>query len=346
MRRLLVLGGTHFLGFAVAADAVTRGWDVTVVHRGRNAPPRGARSIIADRTGPDAMTTAALGQRSWDMVVDTWSGEPAPVAAAARALDDRAGGYAFVSSRSVYAWPAPDGADEHAPLVTGPDAGQAHDYGQAKRAAEEAILDVFGERALIARAGLLLGPRERPGRLPWWLSRIARGGDVPVPGPPDLGLQYADARDLAAWILDAGAAYLGGIYNAVGRAGSTTMGDLFGSCVDVTGGSARLRWIPPHVIADAGVQPWTELPLWLPPGPDHAAVHRADVDAVHRSGFRSRPLRETVADTWAWMCAPEGGSPAPDESLGLDRNAEAALLESLPDTGTDPRTTSKPTFSG
>lgn len=211
---------------------------------------------------------------------------------AARLLADRAGRYVYVSSRSVYAYPAPAGLPEDGPLVTGasPDAGAEVSYPLAKRGGELAALDAFGDRALLARAGLILGPWENIGRLPWWLRRIARGGPVMAPGTPDTPLQYIDARDLANWLLDAAERGLHGPYNLVSRPGHATMGELLDACVRATGSDAVLRWTPAEKILAAGVEPWNDLPVWLPPGELHDTMHRGDVSKAYAAGLHCRPV--------------------------------------------------------
>ncbi|MER5555006.1 NAD-dependent epimerase/dehydratase family protein [Streptomyces sp. NPDC002793] len=330
--RLLMLGGTEFVGRAVTDASLARGWEVTVFHRGRHAAPAGARALTGDRTTGEA-GLAALADGTWDLVVDTWSGAPSAVRDAARLLAGRAGHFSYVSSRSVYAYPTPAGLKEDGPVVTGasPDAGEDVSYALAKRGGELAALDAFGDRALLARAGLILGPGENIGRLPWWLTRTARGGPVIAPGPPDARLQYIDARDLADWLLNAAADGLGGAYNTVSRPGHTTMGELLDTCVRVTGSRARLRWTDPEALLAAGVEPWTDLPVWLPAGELHDSLHQGDVTKAHATGLRCRPVGETVADTWAWLCERGGTAPQrPDRpAVGLDARTEAKLLSSL-----------------
>ncbi|GAB7042738.1 SDR family oxidoreductase [Catenuloplanes niger JCM 9533] len=321
-----MLGGTEFVGRAVVEAAVARGWWVTVLNRGRNTVTQtGVVSLRGDRLAADGL--AALDGLSFDAVVDTWSGEPSAVAAAASTVS--ATSYAYVSSRSVYAWPAPAGAAESAPLVDPSD--DVADYAGIKRAGELAAVEHFGDRALLVRAGLILGPYENVGRLPWWLRRVARGGDVLAPGPASLPLQYVDARDLAEWTLDALAAGLGGPVNLVSPSGHATMSTLLTACVTATGADARLRWAPPRVILDAGVEPWTDLPVWLPPGEMHDAMHTSDVSRALGTGLRCRPVEETVADTWAWLRSIGGVAPQrPDRPpVGLDPDAEAAILTEL-----------------
>lgn len=269
--KLLMLGGTEFVGRAITEDALDRGWEVTVFHRGHHAPPPGTDALHGDRTAPGGLDALAEGE--WDLVVDTWGGAPTAVRDSARLLRDRVGRYAYVSSRSVHAYPAPAGLDEEGPLVEGsPDAGSIA-YAEDKRGAELAALDAFGDRALLARAGLILGPYENVGRLPWWLNRTARGGPVLAPGPRELPLQYIDVRDLARWTLDAAAAGQGGAYNVVSAPGHATMGSLLEACAATTGGAAELRWTDPAVIMEAGVQPWTELPVWTGTGEPHDYMH-------------------------------------------------------------------------
>ncbi|MEU3059790.1 NAD-dependent epimerase/dehydratase family protein [Streptomyces subrutilus] len=324
--KLLMLGGTEFVGRAVTEDALARGWDVTVFHRGRHAPPPGAAAAHGDRTAPGGLDALAEGE--WDLVVDTWSGAPAAVRDTARLLRDRAGHYAYVSSCSVYAYPAPAGHDEDCPVVDGSPDAQATDYAADKRGGELAALDAFGDRALLVRAGLVLGPYENVGRLPWWLERSARGGPVAAPGPRDLPIQYVDVRDLARWTLDASAAGRGGAHNVVSPSGHATMGSLLEACAAATGGRAELRWTDPAAIEAAGIEPWTDLPVWTPPGEGHDFMHRGDVSKALAAGLHCRPVEETVADTWAWLRSLDGPPPLrPDRSAkGLDPAREAALL--------------------
>lgn len=324
-----MLGGTEFAGRAVVEAALGRGWDVTVFHRGRHEPPAGVRSLHGDRTAPDGL--AALAEGEWDAVVDTWSAAPRAVRDAARLLRGRAGRYVYVSSCSVYAWAPPAGYTEDAPLVEGAEAGaEQTDYARDKRGGELAAVEAFGaDRSVLVRAGLLIGPHENVGRLPWWLTRIARGGPVLAPGPRDLPLQYVDVRDLAEWILGAVERELSGPYNLMGPQGHATMGTLLDACAATVGGTAELRWTSPEVILDAGIEPWTQLPVWVPPGSDmHDALHSADVSRALATGLRCRPVEETVADTWRWLQDVGGTAPMrPDRTAkGLDAEVEAKVL--------------------
>ncbi|WP_219516915.1 NAD-dependent epimerase/dehydratase family protein [Nonomuraea ceibae] len=318
---VLLLGGTEFVGRAFVEEAQALGWRVTMFNRGTHEPPPGVTALRGDRTREGGLEALARGE--WDVVVDTWSWAPSAVRESAALLAGRAGHYVYVSSRSVYAPPVPYGADESAPLVEAGDEG----YAAMKAGGEEGATAAFGDRALLARAGLILGPYENIGRLPWWLTRIARGGPVLAPGPRDLGVQYVDARDLARWCLDAAGRGIGGAFDVVSPPGFTTMAELLETAVRVTGSDAELRWVDAETILAAGVRPWTDLPIWLV-GEDHAFMHGGDVSKAVAAGLRVRPVAETVADTWEWLRSIGGRAPMrPDRpSVGLDPAVEARLL--------------------
>src|SRR5215472_9605526 len=247
--RLLVLGGTHHVGRAVVESALARGDDVMTLTRGESGPPApGANARYADRTDPEALRSA-LGDDTWDAVIDTWSQAPRVVSESATLLSGRVGHYGYVSSRSVYSWPIPSRSDESAPVVDGDaDSDDGSDYAAAKRGGELAVLEHFDGPSVLARVGLILGPYEGVGRMPWWLRRIERGGDVLAPGPRDQPLQYIDCRDLARWLLHAADTAVSGPFNTVSQPGHATMASLLAAVVDATGSAARLVWAPPEVI--------------------------------------------------------------------------------------------------
>ncbi|NUR91637.1 MAG: reductase [Nonomuraea sp.] len=324
--RILVLGGTEFVGRAFVDEALALGHEVTTFNRGSHEPRPGVTALRGDRSSPGGL--AALERGEWDVVVDTWSWAPSAVRDAAALLAGRAESYVYVSSRSVHADPVPYGADESAPVVEASADDDAGAYARNKAGGELGAIAGFGDRALLARAGLIIGPYENIGRLPWWLSRIARGGPVLAPGRPDLPLQYIDARDLALWCLRAAGDGVGGAFNVVSPPGFTTMGELLETCVKVTGSDADLRWTDERAILAAGVEPWTDLPIWLV-GDDYAFLHGGDVSKAVAAGLVCRPVEETVADTWAWLRGIGGTAPhRPDRPpVGLDPAVEARLLE-------------------
>lgn len=327
---LLVLGGTGFVGRALVADGLRRGWNVTTFNRGTREAAAGVTALVGDRTAPGGLV--ALGDRRWDIVADTWSWAPSAVRASAAVLAERTGRYVYISSRSVYTYPLPAGSDETAPVVEASSADSGFDdYARAKAGAELAVTEAFGDRALLARAGLILGPHEDIGRLPWWLSRIARGGDVLAPGDPDAGIQCIDARDLAFWALTAAANDVEGPVNVVSPVGFATMGELLDACVRATRSTARLRWVESDLLLAAGVEPWTDLPAWLPRGEAHDTMHGADVSRALATGLTCRPVLETVTDTWSWLESIGGVAPqrADRPAVGLDPAMEERILASL-----------------
>ena len=326
--RLLVLGGTRFVGRAVVSDAVARGWDVTVLNRGATArPAEGVTALTADRTSY-AELKDVLGDLSWDLVVDTWAGAPNVVRDAAGLLADRTDRYGFISTRSVYVWPPAPGADETAPLVeANPDAERV-DYAADKRGGELAALREYGDnRVLMARAGLILGPYEDVGRLPWWLGRISRGGQVVAPGEPGRFLQYVDARDLAAWLLSNLEQGTAGPVDIVCPRDVVTIEDLLTACLAATGSDAELVWVPESVLDEEAVEGWTQLPCWVPSTGELAGMMESDTSKAIATGLRCRPVEDTVRDTWAWV--QRDGMPPPREGLplnGLPLELEKKLL--------------------
>ncbi|QCX26365.1 NAD-dependent epimerase/dehydratase family protein [Nocardioides jishulii] len=323
---VLVLGGTRFVGRALVADALARGWQVTALHRGVTGRlPEGVEPLTADRADPAAFAAAVEG-RTWDAVVDTWAGAPRTATANAEALRGRVVRYGYVSSQSVYAWG--EHVDESSPPVDAdPGLGDEADYAEAKRGAELGILASFDD-AVLARAGLILGPHEDIGRLPWWLDRIAAGGEVVAPGRPDRPLQYVDARDLAAYLLDAVSGDLAGPVDVASRSGHATTRTLLEACVAATGSDAVLRWVDEEQLAAAGVEPWVQLPGWVPESGEFEGFLESDTSRAAATGLHCRPVSDTVADTWAWMQGAPRPPQRPDRPVhGLPQEVEQRLLD-------------------
>jgi nucleoside-diphosphate-sugar epimerase len=331
--KLLILGGSAFVGPAVVDDGLNRGWAVTTFNRGRSGRPNpDVEQLVGDRIRSDDL--AQLSRGSWDVVVDTWAGAPRAAMDSAAALADCAERYLYVSSESVYAHPPPLGADESAETVPASPDAEDGDYPALKRGAELAIEAAFGDRALYARAGVILGPREDQGRLSWWLLRMQRGGEVLAPGPRERPIQYVDARDLARWLLDAGERSVSGPFNVTCRRGHATMGALIESCREATGEAAELAWVEPDYVIDAGIEPWTELPVWIPPEHEYAWLHDMNVERAHSAGLRCRPAKETVKDTWNWLLSIDQRPPLKETAThGLDPGKEKAVLAAWRSTG-------------
>ena len=323
---VLVLGGGSFVGGALVRNALARGWRVTCLTRGRRPLPAGAESVVADRLDADAMREA-LAPLAPDLVVDTWAGAPSAVVTSARALAGTTCRYGYVSSRSVYAaWP--DGADETAAVVAAdPDAGSTG-YAADKRGAELAAERELGAaRVVHLRGGAILGPGENYGRIPWWLSRLARGGPTLAPGPPELPLQYVDVRDLAAFAWDGLAAGLGGPVDVVSPSGHTTMGEFLTRARAVTGAHAELVWADPDWLLERGVTPWREIPIWAPRGHPAGGLHTSDTTRAQGAGLTCRPVGETIADSWASIGRGETPAEPVVAGLGMEPAVEARLLD-------------------
>jgi nucleoside-diphosphate-sugar epimerase len=323
--RLLVLGGTHFLGRHVVTAALARGHEVATFTRGvSGAPKEGVRALHGDRDDPAALP-AALDGWAPELVVDTSCQTRAAARNAAAVLGD-VRGYAFVSSLNSYRdWPpGPVGPEDDEPTWDTDD----DEYGPNKAFAEREIGAAVGGRFLTARAGLIVGPYDPIHRLGWWLERISRGGRVVVPDALDQPIAVVDARDLAGWLVDMAAQGQGGAVNATGPTGMTSLGGLLDLCRDVTGGDAEWVRVPEADLLAAGVEEWVHLPLWL----EREVARTAwDVDTARARelGLPSRPLRDSVADTWAWQQTHDR-PPAPPHrpEPGLPADLEAQLLAS------------------
>jgi len=213
-------------------------------------------------------------------------------------LARRVGAYGYVSSGAVYVWGGH--VDETSPVVDGDPRAEDGANPALKRGAEFGVLAAF-PGALLARAGLILGPYEEIGRLPWWLQRIARGGEVVAPGRPTRPLQYVDVRDLAGWLLTGLEGGLGGPIDVISRSGHTTTEQLLQACLAATGARAELVWASEAELAAAGAEPWTHKPCWVPEHGEFAGFLEVDTTRAAATGLRCRPIAETVADTWTWL---------------------------------------------
>jgi 2'-hydroxyisoflavone reductase len=339
--RLLVLGGTRFLGRAIVDEAVSRGYDVTTFSRGISGHPRpGAESLYGDRTRREDLRQ--LEGREWDAVIDTSTLAPVHVAASARLLAGRVGHYTYISTISVYAdWPA-EGVSEDSPVLecapTAEGTMESLGYGELKAGCERAVTEAMPGHSLIVRPGLIVGPHENVGRLPWWLTRFARGGAVLAPGAPGRPVRLTDVRDLAAWVADNTRRKIPGIVNVPGPEGST-FGGLLAACDEATRADqeipAATRWAGDDVLLAAGIQPWMELPMWAPSTAELAGTWLVSGDRALRTGIRYRQLADTVHDTWLWLKQETAATGRPitefarRPEIGLDPAREQEILAGL-----------------
>ncbi len=320
--RILVLGGTRFLGRHFVEAALERGHTLTLFHRGRTNAELfpGVERVLGDRDGG----LGALAGRTWDAVVDPSGYFPRIVRASADALKASSAHYLFVSSISVYAEPLAAGLDEDAPVakLTDPavEAITGETYGGLKALCEQAVCDVYGERALIIRPGLIVGPHDTTDRFPYWPRRLARGGDVLAPGSPSAPTQLVDARDLAAWMLDMLERGIAGTFNATGPAQPLTLGRCLERIAAAVGGDARLTWVSEAFLREQGVEPWLQMPLWLHEA--DANMDRVNLTRALSQGLRFRPLEDTARDTLAWERSPASDTRPASPTLTPGREAE------------------------
>jgi 2'-hydroxyisoflavone reductase len=296
--KLLLLGGTKFLGRATVDAALERGHDVTLFTRGETNPelfPE-TEKLRGDRSAG----LSGLEGRTWDAVVDTSGYIPGVVRASAEVLRDSVGRYLFVSSISAYAdfSAGPSEESKRAELAEGQPVDEMlpeyENYGPLKAMCEDAVTDVFGDRAVIIRPGLIVGPHDPTGRFTYWPHRIARGSEFVVPATADGQFQIIDARDLGAWLIGLLERGESGAFNATHP--GLTWAELVESALRVTGSDARPVWIDEDWLAEQGVGEWMELPMWLR-DPEWVGMNRADVSRALGSGLTFRPLDETVGGT-------------------------------------------------
>jgi nucleoside-diphosphate-sugar epimerase len=318
--RLLILGGTQFLGRAIAVHACATGHNVTCAARGiaGKAPDR-ARFISVDRDTPDGL--APLAGEAFDAVVDV-SRHPGQVRRAVAALKQRVEHWTFVSTVSVYADNRMIGQRAVAAPLRTPTAPEIEHsteeiYGSAKVACEQAI----GEGAFICRAGLIAGPEDPTGRFTYWPLRLDRGGEVLVPGTPDDAVQLIDVRDLAQWIVYAAETRLTGYFDSIGP--TYTRGQFLADCAEAVGSSCTFTWVDRAFLESHDIKRWTgprSLPLWLPL-PEFAGFNTRDTSPAREAGLTLRTISETARDTLLW--ARTAGGPV----TGLTADEEKAVLK-------------------
>lgn len=336
--KLLIIGGTRFLGRHLVTAALARGHEVTLFNRGNQSIPLDLETIEGDRH----TELHKLKGRRWDAVVDTCGHLPRAVRAAAEVLSDSVDRYVFISSQNAYADVSVPGIAEDYPLGTLTDEqlneANAIDtqgqpsygrlYGGLKALCELAAQEVMPDRVLVLRPGLIVGPHDYSDRFTYWVVRVAAGGDVLAPGRPERFVQFIDARDLAEWTIEMIERGAAGAYNTHGRPNILTMQELLDECKSVSESDARFVWASEEFLLEQQVAAWSEMPLWLP---EEAAPHlrgfmfispRKAID----EGLRFRPVSETVRDTLAWYQTEHANELL---KAGLNSDKERSLIAEL-----------------
>jgi len=328
--KLLIIGGTLFLGRHVVESALARGHDVTLFHRGKTGVDLfpDVERVIGDRDGG----LAPLAGREFDAVIDTCGYVPRIVRQSAELLAPTCGHYIFVSSCSVYTSPVAIGADESAPVTReledpATETVDGASYGPLKTLCEDAVREHFGDRSTIVRAGLIVGPQDTSDRFTYWPRRIAERGDVLCPPDLDQPVQFVDVRDLAEWMVTCAEERLSGEFNALGPTEPLTMGEMLARIADaVADGDLTFRSAPADLLEKHEVQPWMGLPLWVPE--EMLGMLSHDISRVAAAGLTFRPLEETARDTLAWWQTQDR-----DARAGISCETEQAALSELAESG-------------
>jgi 2'-hydroxyisoflavone reductase len=318
--RILMIGGTRFIGKHVVTAALEAGHEVTVFHRGQTGADLFPE--IEHRTGDRNGDLSALAEGSWDATVDTCAYVPRQVQSLADALGERAGHYLLVSSVSAYATPERRAFGEDAPLaeLDDPTVEEVTNetYGGLKVLCERAAVDRFGPRTLLVRPTYVVGPDDYTWRFPWWVARLARGGEVLAPGPADAPSQLIDVRDMGAWMVGLLDRDESGAFHGVGPSATFTWGEQLETiAAAVAPAGTSLTWVDDKFLLDQQIGE-TDFPLWSGGDPDVLSM-TADPSAALATGLTLRPLDETVRDTLAWTRTVE--QPA-EPGLGADRETE------------------------
>jgi 2'-hydroxyisoflavone reductase len=327
--RLLVLGGTGFLGPYQISHAVARGHRVAMFNRGKTEPGMFAdvygkvEALLGDRDGD----LHSLEGRTWDVVIDNSGYEPAQVRATASLLKNAVGRYLFVSTESAYAERNLIDQDETSPLgMTGVPESQWKGYGPLKALCEKEGRAILGDRFTVVRPAVIVGPGDNTDRFTYWLLRIARGGEVLAPGTPDDPVQLIDVRDVAEFMVHLLETNQPGIFNITGPAAPLTFSQMLGVMRDVTGSQATFTWVDGDFLLARDVKAFSDLPMWQPPKGATAGFMRMSVKRAFAAGLTCRPLKTTVSDLLAW-CRQQPADRVAKMRPGLTAERERALLE-------------------
>lgn len=333
--KILVLGGTGFLGPQFVDAARAHGHTLTLFNRGKTNPERFAGEDYRDveQLHGDRKTDLSVleGDRRWDAVLDTSAYLPADVTRSTQLLGKRVEQYVVVSTISVYAKTNTPGQDESAPLIELPDPNvtevTGETYGGLKALCEKAAQAQMPGRVTVVRPGLIVGPGDTTDRFTYWPARADRGGEILAPGSAADPTQFIDVRDLAAFLLTTIERRHVGIYNADAPAGKLTMGELLRTCQDVARAhkapASTLAWVPADFLETHQVSPWQDMPAWIPAQGDYAGFGRISTARAQAAGLTCRPLRDTVRDTLVyWQNLPEDRRAKPKAGLSPMREAE------------------------
>jgi len=331
-KKILILGGTGFLGPATVEAALARGHEVTIFHRGKTRPGyfKGkVTELNGDRDPLKGDGLKALGAGTWDAVIDNSGYYPRMVKASAELLAPKAKQYLYISSISCYKEPSPENGDEDAPLATIPDptvetmGTDFANYGALKALCEQAAEKAMPGRVAIVRPGYIVGPDDPTGRFTYWPVRFDRGGEVAVPGNPSDPLQLIDVRDLAEWLVKLVESGTTGRFNATGPDRRMGWGEVVRACQKASSAKSSLTWVSPAFLAK---QKELEFPIWAPYEGETKGFHTWRNARALKAGLRFRPIDATAKDTLAWFKTQEKEEKGRTKLAGPTADAEAKLL--------------------
>ena len=322
--KFLILGGTKFFGRHLVEAALAAGHAVTLFNRGKTNPTLfpDLEMIIGDRE----RDMERLAGREWEAAIDVAGYLPRLVRLSAEALQRSVGRYVFISSISVYQNFSKVGIDESDPVSRLEDETveeiNGETYGPLKALCEKVVQEIYGNRALIVRPGLIVGPYDPTDRFTYWPMRVKRGGDMITPDKPQTPIQLIDVRDLSAFVIKLVEDGASGIYNATGPDEELMMGEFLDACKRVSGSAATFYWASAEFLREHEVAPWSDMPVWIPDTEEDAGFSRVDISRAINAGLKFRPLEETIGDTIRWAeTRPEdyewraGLNPAKEEIL-------------------------------
>ncbi len=354
-KKILILGGTGFLGPAIVNAAQARGHTLTLFNRGKTRPGLfpNVETLNGDRDPKKDEGLKALQGRKWDAVIDTSGYYPRMVAASAELLAPHVGQYIFISSISAYAKNDVVGQDESGPTATVADPSvetmgkNFENYGGFKRACEEAAEKAMPGRVANVRPGYIVGPEDRSDRFTWFPVRYERGGEMIGPGSPSDPLQIIDVRDLAEWLVLVVENNLTGVYNACGPEKPWSMGALYAACKELTGKDTKVTWVPSEFLVKQGEDGDGEIPIWAPPLGKYAGMHLYSNAKAVKAGLKFRSPVTTTSDTLAWFKSqPQERRDKMRAGLKPEREAELLKLWAQAQSGQGAPAPSKPAAGG
>ena len=305
--KILMLGGTGFLGPHTVQYAIDRGHEVTLFNRGRskeNLFPN-LEKLIGNRDPEVDAGLSVLKGRKWDCVIDTSSYVPRIAGASAQLLKGQCEQYLMISTISVYSQFSQLNMDESAAVGTLDDPTvetvDGATYGPLKAYSEQAVTEQFGAGTTILRPGLIVGPRDRTDRYSYWPVRASRGGDMLCPGNGSDLVQYIDVRDLAEFIIHCLEQKTTGIFNTISDSKTETVKDMVDTCIEVSGADTNAVWADTDFLTEQGVRPWADMPVWVPNAGEMAGLSQIDVSRAFAAGMKIRDRKETALDTLNWF---------------------------------------------